>query len=72
MRGSENLLSILAAGLIMIALVLRVVLPSTMFIGIASRFFRINAIASWLLIFAGVAIAMVVILRIILRNQNIR
>lgn len=72
MQYSNKLLSILAVGLIVMALVIRVVVPPTIFVGIKSHFYHIGTIASWLVLFVGLALGIIVILRVILHGQGVR
>lgn len=71
MQASDKSWLVLAAGLVVIALVVRLVAPSTnIFIGVASRFFRISTVASWLLLFTGIALGALVLLRAVRRVGN--
>ena len=72
MQSGAEALPILGAALIVLAFVLRAVLPRGPFIGMGSHFFRLNRIAFWLSLVAGLAIGIIRIVRAVASGRGIR
>ena len=70
MQTGTGTFSILGAVLIMLAFVLRAVLPRGLFIGMGSHFFHLNRIAFWLCLIAGLVIGMIGIIRAVALRQR--
>ncbi len=71
MQTGTRTLSILGAVLIVLAFVLRAVLPRGLSIGMGSRFFHLNRIAFWLSLIAGLVIGMTGIVRAVASGRGI-
>ena len=65
-------LSVLAAVLIVLAFVVKAVIPQTYRFGLGGRFYRPDSIAFWLFLVAGLVVGMVVLLKIIVRELSLR
>ena len=72
MQSGAEALPILGAALIVLAFVLRAVLPRGLFIGMGSRFFHLNRIAFWLSLIAGLVIGIIGIVRAVASGRGIR
>jgi len=73
MQSGEKLRAVLAALLIVLSFVLRVVAPRiNLFVGLGSRFYRAASIASWLFLVAGLIAGMLVVFNVLARGQNMR
>jgi len=71
MHTGNKLLSILAAVFIVLAFVLRAVVPVTRYrIGIGNTYYRPDTIAFWVFLMAGIVTGVIVILKIIARGQG--
>jgi hypothetical protein len=71
LHTGNKLLLILAAVFIVLAIVLRAVLPATVLrIGIGTRFYPPGQVAFWVFWGAGLVTAMIVILKINVRGQG--
>jgi hypothetical protein len=71
MQTGDKFLSVLAAVLIVLAFVLKSVIPQTYRLGLGARFYRPDSIAFWLLLMAGLIVAVIVALKIIMRNAAV-
>jgi hypothetical protein len=71
MHTGNRLLPILAAVFIVLAFVLRAVLPATVLrIGLGRRFYTPGQVAFWVFLVAGLVTAEIVILKITVRGQG--
>ncbi len=72
MQSGTGTLAILGAVLIVLAFVLRAVLPRGLLIAMESHFFHLNRIAFWLSLVAGLVIGMIRIDRAVASGRGIR
>jgi hypothetical protein len=68
MQTGDKFLSVLAVVLIVLALVLKAAIPQTYRLGIGAYFYRLDSIAFWVLLMAGLILGVIVALKIITRS----
>ncbi len=71
MQTGGKCLSLLAAVLIVLAFVLKVVIPQTYRLGRGAYFYRLDSIAFWVLLMAGLILGVIVVLKIIMRSDAV-
>jgi len=71
MQTGDNFLSVLAAVLIVLAFVLKAVIPQTYRLGLGAYFYRLDSIAFWVLLMAGLILDVIVALKIIMRSDAV-
>jgi hypothetical protein len=59
MQTRDKLLSVVAAVLIVLAFVLRAMIPQTYRLGLGARFHRPDSIAFWVLLMAGLILSVI-------------
>jgi hypothetical protein len=73
MQSGNKFLSVLAAGFVLLAFVLKTVVPQTLFrIGLGNRFYRPDSLAFWVFLLAGFVVGIIVLLKIIVRGLILR
>jgi hypothetical protein len=71
MQTGDKFLSVLAAVLIVLAFVLKAAIPLTYRLAIGTYFYRLDSIAFWVLLMAGLILGMIVALKIIMRSAAV-
>ncbi len=71
MQSGDKFLSVLAAMLIVLAFVLKAVIRQTYRLGIGVYFYRLDSIAFWVLLMAGLILGVIVALKIIMRGHSL-
>jgi hypothetical protein len=71
MQTGVKFLSVLAAVLIVLAFVLKAAIPQTYRLGIRAYFYRLDSIAFWVLLMAGLIVGVIVALKIIMRSAAV-
>jgi len=71
MQTGDKFLSVLAVVLIVLAFVLKAVIPQTYRLGIGVYFYRLDSIAFWVLLMAGLILGVIVALKIIMRSDAV-
>jgi len=71
MQTGGKFLFILAAVLIVLAFVLKAVIPQTYRLGLGAYFYRLDSIAFWVLLMAGLILDVIVALKIIMRSDAV-
>jgi hypothetical protein len=71
MQTGDKFLSVLAAVLIVLAFVLKAAIPQTYRLGIRAYFYRLDSIAFWVLLMAGLIVGVIVALKIIMRSAAV-
>jgi hypothetical protein len=72
MQTGVKFLSVLAAVLIVLAFVLKAVIPQTQYrLGIGAYFYRLDSIAFWVLLMVGLILDVIVALKIIMRSDDV-
>jgi hypothetical protein len=59
----------IAMVLIVLAFVLRAVIPQTFRLGVGSRYYRPDSLAFWVFLAAGLVLGIIVVLKIIMRSD---
>jgi hypothetical protein len=70
MQPGNVLLSVLAAALIVLAIVLKVVISQTYRVGIGNRYYRPDSIA-WMVLMVGLVLGGIVVLTMIMRSDAV-
>jgi hypothetical protein len=67
-------LSIVTASLIILAFILRAVIPSNLYVPggwpLGSHWYRTNWVAFWFFLIAGIVMAVIVVIRLTMRDQT--
>jgi hypothetical protein len=71
MQTGDKFLSVLAAVLIVLAFVLKAVIRQTYRFGLGAYFYRLDSIAFWVLLMAGLILGVIVALKIIMRSDAV-
>jgi len=71
MQTGGKFLFVLAAVLIVLAFVLKAVIPQTYRLGLGAYFYRLDSIAFWVLLMAGLILDVIVALKIIMRSDAV-
>jgi len=71
MQTGGKFLFVLAAVLIVLAFVLKAVIPQTYRLGLGAYFYRLDSIAFWVLLMAGLILDVIVALKIIIRSDAV-
>ncbi len=71
MQTGDKFLSVLAGVLIVLAFVLRAVIPETYRVGIGGHYYRPDSIAFWVVLVVGLILGVIVVLRIIMRSDAV-
>ncbi len=71
MQTGDKFLSVLAAVLIVLAFVLKAVIPQTYRLGLGAYFYRLDSIAFWVLLMGGLILGVIVALKIIMRGDAV-
>jgi hypothetical protein len=71
MQTGGKFLFVLAAVLIVLAFVLKAVMPQTYRLGLGAYFYRLDSIAFWVLLMAGLILDVIVALKIIMRSDAV-
>jgi hypothetical protein len=71
MQTGDKILSILAAVLIVLAFVLKAAIPQTYRLGLGPRFYRPDSIAFWVLLTAGLILAVIMALKMVMRGNAV-
>jgi len=71
MQTGDKFLSVLAAVLIVLAFFLRAAIPQTYRLGIRAYFYRLDSIAFWVLLAAGLIFGVIAVLRITMRSATV-
>ena len=69
MQTGEKLLSVLAGVLIVLAFVLKAVIPQTFRLGVGSRYYRPDSLAFWVFLVAALVLVIIVVLKILMRGD---
>jgi hypothetical protein len=64
-------LPVLAAVLIVLAFLLKAAIPLTYRLGIRAYFYRLDSIAFWVLLIAGLILGVIVVLKIIMHSAAV-
>ena len=65
-------MSVLAAVLIVLAFVLKAVIPQTQYrLGIGAYFYRLDSIVFWAVLMVGLILGVIVVLKIIMRSDAV-
>jgi hypothetical protein len=64
-------LVVLAVVLIVLAFILKAVIPQTYRLGIRAYFYRLDSIAFWVLLMGGFIIGVIAVLKIIMRTDTV-
>jgi hypothetical protein len=71
MQTGGKFLFVLAAVLIVLAFVLKAVIPQTYRLGLGAYFYRLDSIAFWVLLMAGLILDVIVAFKIIMRSDAV-
>ena len=71
MQTGGKFLFVLAAVLIVLAFLLKAVIPQTYRLGLGAYFYRLDSIAFWVLLMAGLILDVIVALKIIMRSDAV-
>jgi len=71
MQTGGKFLFVLAAVLIVLAFLLKAVIPQTYRLGLGAYFYRLDSIAFWVLLMAGLILGVIVALKIITRSDAV-
>ncbi len=71
MQTGGKFLFVLAAVLIVLAFLLKAVIPQTYRLGLGAYFYRLDSIAFWVLLMAGLILGVIVALKIIMRSDAV-
>jgi len=71
MQTGGKFLFVLAAVLIVLAFVLKAVIPQTYRLGLGAYFYRLDSIAFWVLLMAGLILGVIVAFKIIMRSDAV-
>lgn len=72
MQTGDKVLSVSAGVLIVLAFVLKALIPQTTYrIGLGSRYYRPDSIGFWLVLIMGLILGVIVVLKIIMRNNAV-
>jgi len=71
MQTGDKFLSVLAAVLIVLAFVLKAVIPQTYRFGIGADFYRLDSIVFWAVLMAGLILGVIVVVKIIMRSDAV-
>ena len=71
MQTGGKFLFVLAAVLIVLAFLLKAVIPQTYRLGLGAYFYRLDSIAFWVLLMAGLILDVIVTLKIIMRSDAV-
>lgn len=71
MQTGDKFWSVLAGVLVVLAFVLKAVIPQVYRLGIGSRFYRSDSLVFWAFLWAGIAVGVIVIIKIIVRSYAV-
>jgi hypothetical protein len=72
MQTGDKVLSVSAGVLIVLAFVLKAVIPQTTYrIGFGSRYYRPDSVAFWVFLILGLILGVIVVLKIIMRSDAV-